>query len=228
MCPGCSAGGCSNRRRTTCTSTGQGASRSPKTPTALPSCCWARWTCTCSPKAIIATWPRYSARSPRRWTASTGCALRCGRRMRGGCRWSVTSTTGTGAATRCASACPAVCGSCSSRACRPARRTSTNCSGPTASCRSRPTRWHWPPSCRPAPPRRWPPRWAMCGRTRAGCACVRRTRPPTRRCRSTNCTPVPGNASWMKAVKWLATTTGANWPSGWCPTSRSWASPISS
>ena len=116
--------------------------------------------------------------------------------MPGGSAWSATSMAGTGAGTRCAGGSSAACWSCSSRASRPVRSTSTRSRDPRASCcRSRPTRSRSPPSRR-----RGPPRWSTVsaspsGRTTAGWRPRAGPPPPTRRSRSTKC----HLGSWMRA-----------------------------
>ncbi len=85
-----------------------------------------------------------------------GVRLPCGHRMPAVSRWSAISTSGTAVATQCGCVIRPVSGNCSSRVCKRGSCISTKSSAPTAFCRSRPTRWHWPPACRRTPLRKLP------------------------------------------------------------------------
>ena len=189
-----------------------------KTLTAL-GWCWASWTLGCWPRAR--TTDRTSAWVPirasfRAWLASASLS---GRPMRSGSRWWGSSTAGTAAATRCACGASAASGSCLCPILVRASSTSLKSARPRASCCRRPTPLPFAASCGQAPPAwcRACCRLAPCGQSGPGRTAL------TSRSAFTRCTWGPGARPRAGAG-----SVTVNWPTRWCPTPATWASPTSS
>ena len=214
-------------RPTGCASPGPRRCRRPRTPT-LSACCLGEidlhlfnegrlFELACMPRrAVPMTHRRRQRRALRRLGAERARVW----------RWSATSTPGIRAAIRCGCAIRPACGNCSSRGSRPVAlqiRHRRDPSGIGLPLKADPlARQTEPP---PQPPRSFAQPERHRWHDDAWMPSAAGGRRPMRRSPSTRCMPVRGSARCSRRRR-LAV--GLRRPSGWCPTSPRWASPMSS
>ena len=176
--------------------------------------CWARATiigCTIS-----------SARSSGRWTGSRACPSPSGPRRPAACRWSVISTCGMAAPTRCAPWAPPASGRSSCRGSPSAPATSSSSWARTTALRSsRRTPTASISSLRPTTRPSSATSPASSGTTPCGWSPGDAATRGRARCPSTRCTWPPGAASRRRAG---ASSGTANWANSSPPIASNWGS----